>query len=154
MKDWRLDRIASAARGENPMVLARMRSGFAVIGDTQFLPGYCVLLPYPRVDDLNSLTVTQRADFLVDMSLVGDAIQKVCQPARVNYDILGNTDAFLHAHVFPRYAWEIDSRRRYPVWLYPKTHWTDVEYQYQDEKHGQMKAKLTLALERLMAVNY
>ncbi len=38
---WKQDRIGAAERGENPMVLARMRSGYAVIGDTQFLPGYC-----------------------------------------------------------------------------------------------------------------
>lgn len=31
--------IAAALRGENTKVMARMRSGFAVIGDTQFLPG-------------------------------------------------------------------------------------------------------------------
>jgi hypothetical protein len=42
--DWRLDRIGSALRGENPTVLARMPGGFAVIGDVQWLPGYCVLL--------------------------------------------------------------------------------------------------------------
>ena len=42
--DWRDDRIGSAARGENPTVLAELPSGYAVIGDVQFLPGYCVLL--------------------------------------------------------------------------------------------------------------
>lgn len=25
---------------------------------------------------------------------------------RVNYEIFGNLDPFVHAHVFPRYAWE------------------------------------------------
>ena len=49
---WRDDRIGSAERGENPMVLARMKSGFAVIGDTQFLPGWGVLLASPRAERL------------------------------------------------------------------------------------------------------
>lgn len=40
MMDRRDDRIGSALRGENPTVLKRLPSGFAVIGDTQFLPGY------------------------------------------------------------------------------------------------------------------
>lgn len=44
MDDWKKDRIGSALRGENPTVIARMKTGFAVIGDTQFLPGYCLLL--------------------------------------------------------------------------------------------------------------
>lgn len=34
--NWKNDRIASAHRGENPMVLAKLKSGFAVIGDTHF----------------------------------------------------------------------------------------------------------------------
>ena len=51
-EDWKKDRIASAHLGENPMVIAKMRSGFAVIGDTQFLPGYCVLLPLVKVSYL------------------------------------------------------------------------------------------------------
>jgi hypothetical protein len=42
--DWRADRIGSALRGENPTALRRLDAGFAVIGDVQFLPGYCVLL--------------------------------------------------------------------------------------------------------------
>lgn len=46
MADWQKDRIASALRGENPTVLMRLQSGFAVFGDTQLLPGYCVLLAY------------------------------------------------------------------------------------------------------------
>jgi hypothetical protein len=36
--------VVAALRGENPMVMARMPSGFAVIGDTQHLPGYSLLL--------------------------------------------------------------------------------------------------------------
>ena len=44
MSGWRLDRIGSALRGENPTVLARLPGGFAVIGDVQWLPGYCVVL--------------------------------------------------------------------------------------------------------------
>lgn len=42
--DWRADRVGSALRGENPTVLRRLPGGFAVMGDVQFLPGYCVLI--------------------------------------------------------------------------------------------------------------
>ena len=45
------------------------------------------------------------------MSLLGEAIMTACNgldPSlrRLNYEILGNTDRYLHAHVFPRYEWE------------------------------------------------
>ena len=46
-----------------------MKSEFAVIGDPQFLLGYCILLGYPRVNSLNDLHVSDRANFLFDMSL-------------------------------------------------------------------------------------
>lgn len=121
------------------MVLAEMKSGYAVIGDTQFLPGYCVLLPKRDVSCLNDLSISERAQFLTDISLIGDAIIHVCHPARVNDDILGNTDAFLHAHIFPRYDWEKEERRKMPVWQYESSNWFDEEKQFSQEKHGEIK---------------
>lgn len=118
-EDWKMDRIGSAHRGENSMVLTKLKSEFVVMGDTQFLPGYCVLLPLEQVNTLNDLDFKQRGEYLLDMSLIGDAIQEVCSPRRINYSIYGNTDAFLHAHIFPRYEWESTERKRMPVWQYP-----------------------------------
>lgn len=152
--DWKQDRIASAHRGENPMVLAKMRSGFAVIGDTQFLPGYCVLLPSEKVNSLNELDFKQRSEYLLDMSLIGDAVQAVCNPRRVNYSIYGNTDVYLHAHIFPRYDWEPEERIPKPVWLYSEDHWFEPKYQYSVEEHGEMKEKLTQKLNELMKKTY
>ena len=102
MDDWKKDRFASILDGTNPTVLARMKSGFAVFGDTQFLPGYCVLLRYPMVSSLNDLPLAERTVFLTDMGIVGDALIKVLNPLRINYEILGNLDAYLHAHIFVR----------------------------------------------------
>ena len=132
------------------MVLTRMKSGYAVIGDTQFLPGYCVLLAYPKAASLNDLNYPQRADFLLDMSLLGEAVQTVCDPIRVNCSIYGNSDAYLHAHVFPRYEWEPEERKRYPVWQYPAGMWSNQEFQYMEHKHGPMKAQITDKLKKLM----
>ncbi|MFI9452759.1 hypothetical protein [Amycolatopsis sp. NPDC052450] len=36
----------------------------------------------------------------------------------MNVEILGNTDPFLHAHVWPRYDWEPADKVGQPVWLY------------------------------------
>jgi diadenosine tetraphosphate (Ap4A) HIT family hydrolase len=152
--DWRDDRIGAAERGENPTVMARMPSGFAVIGDTQFLPGYCVLLATPRVDHLSDLPRERRVRFLLDMSLLGEAIEAACRPRglrRVNYSILGNTDPFLHAHVFPRYEWEPPGRIGLPVWSYPRDRWTDARFAYSDETHGELRERITAELLRLMA---
>lgn len=148
MDDWKKDRIGSALRGENPTVIARMKTGFAVIGDTQFLPGYCLLLSYPTAGSLNDLDAWARKDFLFDMSLIGDAITGVCKPLRINYEILGNTDPYLHAHIFPRYNWEEEERRILPVWLYPRERWN--EYQFSEERYGHLKQQLRVKLKELM----
>ena len=76
LENWRNDRIGSAERGVNPMVVARTPSGFVVIGDTQFLPGYCVLLASPKVGQLSDLPLGARGRFLLDMSLLGEAIER------------------------------------------------------------------------------
>ncbi len=36
---------------------------------------------------------------------------------RINYEILGNDEPALHAHIFPRYMSEPEKSRRYPVWM-------------------------------------
>jgi hypothetical protein len=70
--DWRKDPIDSALRGENPTVLRRLDAGFAVIGDVQFLPGYCVLLADdPCVQRLSDLPRSKRIAFLSDMERLG-----------------------------------------------------------------------------------
>jgi len=140
--NWLKDPVGSALRGEHPTVLCRMRSGFAVIGVNQFLPGYCLLLACPKADRLEALERKARTIFLDDMALLGEAVAKVCEPRRVNYSIYGNTDPYLHAHVFPRYAWEPPERLTRPVWEYSPAHWNDRASMFSEEKHGDLRRRL------------
>jgi diadenosine tetraphosphate (Ap4A) HIT family hydrolase len=151
--DWMRDRIGAAQRGENPLVIARMRSGFAVIGDVQFMPGYCVLLASPQVDHLSDLPLPARTTYLADMSLLGEAILRVVQPRRMNYEILGNTDAYLHAHVWPRYDWEPQEYRGGPVWRYPREQRLAAEHAYSDARHGDLRRRIGEALQALLVAN-
>ena len=110
--------VASAAAGTLPRVIARMPSGWAVLGDPQILPGYSLLLPDPVVGDLNQLVGSSRERFLHDMAAFGDVVLAVTGAERINYDILGNVEPALHAHVIPRYSWEPPEQRRTPVWTH------------------------------------
>jgi diadenosine tetraphosphate (Ap4A) HIT family hydrolase len=110
--------VAEAAAGTLARAIARLPSGWAVLGDPQILPGYALLLPDPVVPDLNALAGAAREAFLRDMARLGDAVLAVTGAERVNYEILGNVEPALHAHVIPRYAWEAPERRRTPVWLH------------------------------------
>lgn len=149
MADWRQDRIGSAIRGENPLVIARLPSGFAVIGDTQFLPGYCLLLAAPQVRDLTDLPLPARLAFLRDMSLLGEAVAQVCQPHRINYEIFGNTEPFLHAHILPRYSWEQPAALARPAYVYPPEQRLAPEHAYNDAAHGALRQQIAAALQQL-----
>lgn len=131
MTDWRADRVQSAIDGRNPTVLAELTASYAVIGDVQFLPGYCLALTkVPGVDRLSDLRRSDRLRYLADVDLLADAVETVCERndaayRRLNIEILGNTDAFLHCHIWPRYEWEPPDIIGKPVWLYPSDRWRD-----------------------------
>ena len=106
-KAQRLDRL-----------IGRMDSGWAVLGPVQVVEGYCLLLPDPVVPHLNSLRGDTREQFLTDMARLGDAVLAVTGAARINYEILGNLEPALHAHVFPRFSDEPEELRTKPIWFY------------------------------------
>ncbi|MBR8642268.1 diadenosine tetraphosphate hydrolase [Streptomyces tuirus] len=154
--EWRADRVGSALRGENPAVLRRLDAGFAAIGDVQFLPGYSVLLTDdPAVLRLSELTRSKRLAFLADMDRLGEAVERACRRVesgfrRVNLEILGNADGFLHAHVWPRYDWEPEDLVRLPVWLYPREMWTEERYAL-GPHHNSLREAVGAELDRLTA---
>ena len=112
------ERVAEAQAGTNEHVIAHLASGWAVLGDDQYLPGYCLLLSDPVVPSLNGLAAPARAQFLADMVLLGDAVLAATGAACVNYEILGNSEPELHAHLHPRYSDEPPELRAMPVWFY------------------------------------
>ncbi|EKE06879.1 MAG: hypothetical protein ACD_18C00249G0014 [uncultured bacterium] len=138
------ERVSLAQQGKNETVICKMKSGWLVLGDVQFLEGYCVLLADPVVESLNSLDSEQRIDFLNDMSIVGDALLAVTDCYLINYEILGNTETALHAHIFPRYKNETEERRKKPVWFYD---WQNAP-KFNKEKHGELMQKIKSYLEK------
>ena len=78
----------------------------------QYLRGYTILLADPVVASINDLDDLQRAEFLHDMALIGDALLEVTGAYRINYCIMGNSDPYLHAHIIPRFMAEPDEYRQ------------------------------------------
>ncbi len=111
-------RVADARAGRDSSVLGRCASGWAVFGHQQFVNGYLLLLPDPVVPDLNALSPERRAQFLLDMSRLGDALMRTTSPVRINYAIFGNLEPALHAHVIPRYRNEPEAVRTQHPWTY------------------------------------
>jgi diadenosine tetraphosphate (Ap4A) HIT family hydrolase len=149
--DWRNDRIGTALRGENPTVLARLPRSFAAIGDVQWLAGYCVLLvDDPAITRLSELAKPDRRSFLESMDLLAEAVEVACRDAdsafrRVNIEILGNTDPYLHAHIWPRYDWEPPELVGRPVWLYPLSRWSDPTHAL-GRRHDPLREAITAGI--------
>jgi diadenosine tetraphosphate (Ap4A) HIT family hydrolase len=100
----------------------------------QFLRGYSILMPDPVVESLNVLNRPQRAEYLCDMALIGDALMEVTGAYRINYAILGNSDPVLHAHIIPRYRNEPDVLRNGLPWAYPEEITNAMMFDYEHEK--------------------
>ncbi len=97
-------RVAACRAGTDPTAIARLGSGWVVLGDPQVLPGYCLLLRDPVVPHLNALPSAAQHAFLADVARLGDALLALTGAVRINYAIFGNVEPALHAHVFPRHA--------------------------------------------------
>ena len=134
-----IHRMVDACRaGANPAVLARLASGWAVLGDHQVLPGYCVLLADPPVAHLNELSEADRNQFLSDMGRLGAAVLQATGAVRINYAIFGNLEPALHAHVHPRYADEPAAQRVSNPWSYD---WTAAP-RFDPVTHAPLLAKI------------
>ncbi|QKW10674.1 HIT family hydrolase [Streptomyces sp. NA04227] len=149
--------MGAAERGENPTVLGRMRSGWAVIGDVQHLPGYCLLLHAGTATALNELPRAERAEFLYDVSLLGEVVETVCRRRdpgfrRLNHEILGNTWEHLHAHLHPRFHWEPEEFRKGPVWRYGDARLAPAHRL--GPRHDALRAELTETLRGVLAEAY
>ena len=126
----------------NPAAVARMRSGWVVMGERQVFTGYCLLLPDPVVPHLNALTGGLRAQFLADMAAVGDVLLEVAAALRINYAMFGNVDPALHAHIFPRYSTEPEATHTVQPWALD---WNAAPL-YSDALHGELKRRLAARL--------
>ncbi|MFT7470662.1 MAG: diadenosine tetraphosphate (Ap4A) HIT family hydrolase [Kiritimatiellia bacterium] len=112
------ERVRQCQAGEYPKAICRLSSGWVVLGDVQFLRGYSLLLPDPVVPHLNEMGAETRKNFLYEMSVVGDVILEITGAVRINYEMLGNIEPALHAHIFPRFEDEPDEFKLKPVWFY------------------------------------
>jgi diadenosine tetraphosphate (Ap4A) HIT family hydrolase len=142
--DSAIHALVAAARRGDPRVIARLPSGWAVFGERQFVKGYALLLPDPVVAGINSLGRRERAQFLLDMTLLGDALLCATRALRINYAIFGNLEPALHAHVVPRYADEPRELRSQHPWAYD---WNAAEM-FDPRSHSELAAALRHELAR------
>ena len=139
-----IHRMVDACRaGNEPTVIARLASGWAVLGQRQVLRGYCLLLPDPVVPHLNALGAPERDRFLADVGRLGDAVMAATGALRINYAIFGNLEPALHAHVHPRYGDEPEALRTGNPWAYDWTQAPLFELQQYGPLRDAIRSRLT-----------
>lgn len=131
-----IDRMVEACRAnQEPALIARMPSGWAVMGQRQVLRGYSLLLPDPVAPHLNALGAAARDQFMIDLGRLGDAVLTATGAVRINYAMFGNLEPALHAHVHPRYAYEPVAMRTQHPWSYD---WS-VAPLWSEAEHGALR---------------
>ena len=141
------DRIANIKASENPYFVCELETGYVVIGDHQHFYGYTLFLCKDHVTELHHLPCEMRSKHLEEMALVYEAVYNAFKPEKMNCESLGNGDAHLHWHFFPRVSG--DTPQKGPVWWLPK------EEMYSDAKKPTsnelqiMKEKLKQEIEQL-----
>ena len=121
-----------------PAMVAKMPSGWVVMGERQVFAGYCLLIPDPVVPHLNALEVAARRQFLSDMALAGDALMAATAALRINYAMFGNLEPALHAHLFPRYVDEPAETRSAQPWALD---WS-LAPEYSEALYGELKRRI------------
>jgi diadenosine tetraphosphate (Ap4A) HIT family hydrolase len=107
---------AGAARmnAQNPYWVAELETGNVVLGWNQMISGYTLFLSKVHVAELHDLPPAARTRFLEEMAVVAQAVWRAFSPRKLNYEMLGNSVAHAHWHIFPRY--DDDPNPAWPVW--------------------------------------
>src|SRR6516165_7033210 len=111
--------IARIRSGPFDDLVAELPSSYLILGDAQFYRGYCVMLAKRHATELFLMPTDEARALLDDMRLVAEAIAAATGPWKMNYECLGNQEAHIHWHLFPRY--KSDELRTSPVWLRPES---------------------------------
>jgi len=139
--------------GKNPYFVKELSTGYVVIGDNQHFKGYTLFLCKQHKTELFYLDKDLASEFMQEMVLVAEAVRNAFGAEKMNYECLGQGDAHLHWHLFPRRTGDIGNYGNNgvgPVWWYP------MDMMYSDDNRPnydeleKMKSKLLTELEKLI----
>lgn len=84
--------------------VAKLSVSRVFIFKEQTYHGRCLVAYNGHVDDLNLLDDAERNAFMADVARVTRAMQKVFNPAKINYGAYSDTLSHLHFHLIPKYV--------------------------------------------------
>lgn len=147
------DRIRMIQEGRNPWFVKELETGYVVLGDNQHFEGYTLFLCKTHKSELFHLNAAEKLKHLEEMALVTETVSKAFGAEKMNCELLGNGDAHLHWHLFPRVAGDLDgygANGKGPVWWYPREKMYDASNMPDATELESMKARLLSELNKLL----
>ena len=139
--------------GTNPYFVRELDTGYVVLGDNQHFKGYTLFLLKEHLTELFELQDDVKARFLDEMTIVAEAVAKAFGAEKMNYECLGNGDAHLHWHLFPRVNGDLDgfgNNGKGPVWWYPREKMYSEDNKPASEELEMMKQALGREIDKLL----
>jgi diadenosine tetraphosphate (Ap4A) HIT family hydrolase len=133
--------------GSHPLEIGTFKNGFTIMGESQFIPGYCLYIPNGNYKQLDNVPMDLLAEMFKECTIVHNAIKIVYQPLRVNVCYLCNRGGDLMWHLHPRYASEGENNVR-PVWR-PYTAEQMTSWGYEEGIHGGKRLELIATIQKL-----
>ncbi|GAM09858.1 HIT domain protein [Geobacter sp. OR-1] len=96
--------------------IAELEQCYVMLNRDQFFPGYCFVFTKAHVTELFHLDRDARAAVIEEVNAVAEALFTAFQPAKINYELLGNMVAHMHWHIVPRFTTD-------PLW--PRPIWSE-----------------------------
>lgn len=121
--------IEKSLNGKNPYFVRELKTGIVVLGWNQHFYGYTLFICKEHATELYDLEADFLTEYLREMVITAQAVAKASGADKMNYECLGNGDAHLHFHLFPRKKGDLGeygNDGKGPVWWLPKNiMWSD-----------------------------
>ncbi len=147
------DRIKMIKDGTNPYFVKELETGYVVLGDHQFFKGYTIFLCKEHKTELFELDENTKAKFMLEMSVVAEAVSRAFDAEKMNYELLGNGDSHLHWHLFPRTSGDLGcygNNGKGPVWWYPRELMYHNDNRPTENQLEELKKRLSVELDKLI----
>lgn len=145
--------IEKSLKGENSYFVKELKTGIVVIGWNQHFYGYTLFMCKQHATELYKLEPEFQAEYLNEMVLVAQAVAKAFGAEKMNYECLGNGDAHLHFHLFPRKSGDLGeygNNGKGPVWWLPKDIMWNDDNKPSPSELEKMKVKLKSELDSIV----
>jgi diadenosine tetraphosphate (Ap4A) HIT family hydrolase len=104
---------------EPELRIAELAHTYVLLNRDQFFPGYCFVVSKDHVTELFHLDRETRMAVVEEVAAVADALYNLFNPAKINYELLGNMVPHMHWHLVPRFV--TDPLWPRPIWSEPHT---------------------------------